>query len=80
MSGPFPLPLRHPCTLCVGGRRKGCGLLNSGHGKCKHTLYVHVFILEYMYRVDGSFRGIQFSEKGSMQKFHNVIFVDGRSE
>ena len=32
-----------------------------------------------MYRIAGNFRGIQFLRKGNLQRFHNLIFVDGRS-
>ena len=32
------------------------------------------------YSIAGNFRGIQFSQKGSMQRFHDVIFLDGHSK
>ena len=32
------------------------------------------------YRIAGNFRGIQFSRKGSMQRFRDVIFMDRHSE
>ena len=32
------------------------------------------------YTIAGNFRGIQFSRKGCMQRFRDLIFEDGRSE
>ena len=31
------------------------------------------------YRIAGNFRGVQFSQKGDLQKFRGLIFADGRS-
>ena len=31
------------------------------------------------YRIAGNFRGIQFSRKGHLQRFRDLIFTDGRS-
>ena len=41
-------------------------MIEGGHGQIK-------------YHRAGNFRGIQVLRKSSMQRFHDVIFVDGRS-
>ena len=35
--------------------------------------------LQGVYRIDGNFRGIQFSRKGHLQRFRDLIFSDGCS-
>ena len=39
-----------------------------------------VMICAMNYRIAGNFRGIQFSRKGCMKRFRDLIFKDGRSE
>ena len=35
--------------------------------------------MDYTYRIAGNFRGVQFSRKGNLQRFHGLIFADGHS-
>ena len=43
----------------------------------KCLLYISVVLL--LYRTAGNFRGVQFSQKGNLQRFRGLIFADGRS-